>query len=133
MTELDRVVQYLRENVHSKSKSTTPVILSVALQTVDHMNFVDVKTFYHSTPDMHRNLRYMWLQRDLSINVVFFSQSDIMDVNQIFKDLAVMIHDQGDMIGEYPSNVYFTLTLSGERSTFWFWNSLQLLSCEGLT
>lgn len=22
-----------------------------------------------------------------------------MDVNQIFKDLAVMIHDQGDMIG----------------------------------
>lgn len=28
-------------------------------------------------------------------------QSDIMDVNQIFKDLAVMIHDQGDMIGEW--------------------------------
>ena len=27
-------------------------------------------------------------------------QSDIMDVNQIFKDLAVMIHDQGEMIGE---------------------------------
>lgn len=26
-------------------------------------------------------------------------QSDIMDVNQIFKDLAVMIHDQGEMIG----------------------------------
>lgn len=23
-----------------------------------------------------------------------------MDVNQIFKDLAVMIHDQGEMIGE---------------------------------
>lgn len=29
-----------------------------------------------------------------------FFQSDIMDVNQIFKDLAVMIHDQGEMIGE---------------------------------
>lgn len=27
-------------------------------------------------------------------------QSDIMDVNQIFKDLAVMIHDQGEMIGK---------------------------------
>ncbi|KAG8005380.1 Syntaxin-12, partial [Nibea albiflora] len=27
-------------------------------------------------------------------------ESDIMDVNQIFKDLAVMIHDQGEMIGE---------------------------------
>lgn len=26
-------------------------------------------------------------------------QADIMDVNQIFKDLAVMIHDQGEMIG----------------------------------
>lgn len=30
-------------------------------------------------------------------------QSDIMDVNQIFKDLAVMIHDQGEMIGEWES------------------------------
>lgn len=28
-------------------------------------------------------------------------QADIMDVNQIFKDLAVMIHDQGDIIGVY--------------------------------
>ncbi len=27
-------------------------------------------------------------------------QADIMDVNQIFKDLAVMIHDQGEMIGK---------------------------------
>lgn len=26
-----------------------------------------------------------------------------MDVNQIFKDLAVMIHDQGEMIGESDS------------------------------
>lgn len=24
-----------------------------------------------------------------------------MDVNQIFKDLAVMVHDQGDIIGGY--------------------------------
>lgn len=28
-------------------------------------------------------------------------QADILDVNQIFKDLAMMIHDQGDMIGKY--------------------------------
>lgn len=27
-------------------------------------------------------------------------QADILDVNQIFKDLAMMIHDQGDMIGK---------------------------------
>uniref|UniRef100_A0A8C5JZP4 Syntaxin 12 n=1 Tax=Jaculus jaculus TaxID=51337 RepID=A0A8C5JZP4_JACJA len=28
-------------------------------------------------------------------------EADILDVNQIFKDLAMMIHDQGDMIGKY--------------------------------
>uniref|UniRef100_A0A3B3Y9U1 t-SNARE coiled-coil homology domain-containing protein n=1 Tax=Poecilia mexicana TaxID=48701 RepID=A0A3B3Y9U1_9TELE len=32
-------------------------------------------------------------------------QSDIMDVNQIFKDLAVMIHDQGEMIDSIEANV----------------------------
>ncbi|KAJ8373229.1 hypothetical protein AAFF_G00267210 [Aldrovandia affinis] len=32
-------------------------------------------------------------------------ESDIMDVNQIFKDLAVMIHDQGDMIDSIEANV----------------------------
>ncbi|CAB1320405.1 unnamed protein product [Coregonus sp. 'balchen'] len=31
--------------------------------------------------------------------------SDILDVNQIFKDLAVMIHDQGDMIDSIEANV----------------------------
>ena len=36
-------------------------------------------------------------------------QADIMDVNQIFKDLAVMIHDQGDMIGK--SEETYTLQL----------------------
>lgn len=29
-----------------------------------------------------------------------YLQADILDVNQIFKDLAMMIHDQGDMIGK---------------------------------
>lgn len=37
----------------------------------------------------------------VSAQLIFVSlQSDIMDVNQIFKDLAVMIHDQGEMIGK---------------------------------
>ena len=27
-------------------------------------------------------------------------QSDIMDVNQIFKDLSVLVHEQGDIVGE---------------------------------
>ncbi|XP_062848250.1 syntaxin-12 isoform X2 [Trichomycterus rosablanca] len=32
-------------------------------------------------------------------------EADIMDVNQIFKDLAVMIHDQGDLIDSIEANV----------------------------
>ncbi|KAE8281771.1 Syntaxin-12 Syntaxin-13 [Larimichthys crocea] len=32
-------------------------------------------------------------------------ESDIMDVNQIFKDLAVMIHDQGEIIDSIEANV----------------------------
>ncbi|MEE6523538.1 hypothetical protein FKM82_022490, partial [Ascaphus truei] len=32
-------------------------------------------------------------------------QADILDVNQIFKDLAVMIHDQGEMIDSIEANV----------------------------
>lgn len=40
------------------------------------------------------------LGRELTLVLVVWLQSDIMDVNQIFKDLAVMIHDQGEMIGE---------------------------------
>ncbi len=29
-----------------------------------------------------------------------FFQSDIMDVNQIFKDLGMLVHEQGEMIGK---------------------------------
>uniref|UniRef100_A0A3P9AB22 t-SNARE coiled-coil homology domain-containing protein n=1 Tax=Esox lucius TaxID=8010 RepID=A0A3P9AB22_ESOLU len=32
-------------------------------------------------------------------------ESDILDVNQIFKDLAVMIHDQGELIDSIEANV----------------------------
>lgn len=32
-------------------------------------------------------------------------EADILDVNQIFKDLAMMIHDQGDLIDSIEANV----------------------------
>lgn len=32
-------------------------------------------------------------------------QSDIMDINEIFKDLGMMIHEQGDVIGKPNSNI----------------------------
>lgn len=32
-------------------------------------------------------------------------ENDIVDVNMIFKDLAVMVHDQGEMIDSIESNV----------------------------
>lgn len=30
----------------------------------------------------------------------FLFQSDITDINEIFKDLGMMVHEQGDLIGE---------------------------------
>ncbi|XP_058502815.1 syntaxin-12-like [Solea solea] len=41
-------------------------------------------------------------EREMNIRQL---EADIMDVNQIFKDLAVMIHDQGDMIDSIEANV----------------------------
>lgn len=42
----------------------------------------------------------------LSNNVMIVSlQSDIMDINEIFKDLGMMIHEQGDVIGKPNSNI----------------------------
>ena len=35
------------------------------------------------------------------LNIYFHFQSDIMDVNQIFKDLRMLIHEQGEVIGKY--------------------------------
>lgn len=35
----------------------------------------------------------------------FFVQSDIMDVNQIFKDLATMVHEQGEVVDSIEANV----------------------------
>lgn len=47
----------------------------------------------HTTDVRHQ------LQTSVFRKISLSLQSDIMDVNQIFKDLAVMIHDQGEMIG----------------------------------
>ena len=32
---------------------------------------------------------------------LYLLQGDILDVNTIFKDLATMVHEQGDMIGKF--------------------------------
>lgn len=34
-------------------------------------------------------------------------QADIMDINEIFKDLGMMIHEQGDVIGKSNSNIFW--------------------------
>ena len=48
------------------------------------------------------------------IFLFFFFQSDIVDVNEIFKDLAIMVHEQGETIGEifYISENIFWLYFS---------------------
>ncbi|XP_068603175.1 syntaxin-12 isoform X1 [Brachionichthys hirsutus] len=50
-------------------------------------------------------------------------ESDIMDVNQIFKDLAVMIHDQGEMIASRQMWNMLKFMWNEERS-----NSIELPS-----
>lgn len=41
------------------------------------------------------------LEYVMSINAMIVSmQADIMDINEIFKDLGMMIHEQGDVIGK---------------------------------
>ena len=42
----------------------------------------------------------------IKTNDDFFSfQSDIVDVNTIFKELATMVHEQGEMIDSIEANV----------------------------
>lgn len=61
-----------------------------------------------------------------------------MDVNQIFKDLAVMIHDQGEMIGKSEETqvsvelILYTCHLDGRVHVhpealpgFWFTDSIE--------
>ena len=42
--------------------------------------------------------------RDLTA-VLFLPQSDLLDVNQIIKDLASMVSEQGEAIGGYPQHL----------------------------
>ena len=38
----------------------------------------------------------------LTLVVFFAGQSDIVDINKIFQDLSVLVHDQGEIVGELP-------------------------------
>jgi len=33
--------------------------------------------------------------------IVFIFQADILDVNQIFRDLGMLVHEQGEVIGKF--------------------------------
>ncbi|XP_061098154.1 syntaxin-7 isoform X1 [Conger conger] len=46
------------------------------------------------------------LERESSIRQL---ESDIMDINEIFKDLGMLVHDQGEMIGKYSLSFSFSL------------------------
>lgn len=48
------------------------------------------------------NFPLLWIGAEFLIIVTYvsFSQADIMDINEIFKDLGMMIHEQGDVIGK---------------------------------
>lgn len=65
------------------------------------------------------------LEYVMSITAMLVSlQADIMDINEIFKDLGMMIHEQGDVIGK--SNENFLFCFSGEqrcRTSFCWKNS----------
>ncbi|KAF5914911.1 hypothetical protein HPG69_004313 [Diceros bicornis minor] len=38
---------------------------------------------------------------------ILFPQSDLLDVNQIIKDLSSVVSEQGDAIGRYPATCSF--------------------------
>ena len=42
------------------------------------------------------------------ISLLFSFQSDIVDVNTIFKDLATMVHEQGEFVDSIEANVEAT-------------------------
>lgn len=53
------------------------------------------------------------------------SQSDITDVNQIFKDLAMLVHEQGEVIGEATvSYAFFSLYNTPTRGATNQWQQL---------
>lgn len=50
-------------------------------------------------------------------SVFMLLQADITDINDIFKDLGMMVHEQGDMIGELLSLVHRLLVCSSNNVT----------------
>ena len=48
-----------------------------------------------------QNLEHL-LERERAVSQL---EADIMDVNQIFKDLAAMVHDQGELVDSIEANV----------------------------
>ncbi|KAG7262750.1 hypothetical protein CRUP_028411 [Coryphaenoides rupestris] len=61
----------------------------------------DLQAQTHEAPITEEDLEII-KERETNIRQL---EADIMDVNQIFKDLALMIHDQGDIIDSIEANV----------------------------
>lgn len=55
------------------------------------------------------------------LNGFLVFQSDITDINTIFKDLAVLVHEQGDMIGKFSHSICY----SGHTEVFLFQKELK--------
>lgn len=54
---------------------------------------------------------YDFRKKRISNNCFFFTQADIVGVNEIFRDLATMVYEQGDMIGTRSLFTSFSLIL----------------------
>lgn len=54
-------------------------------------------------------------------------QSDMLDVNQIIKDLASMVHEQGDTIGRCHMKIMGFITLFHHSNMIWSLSSSPLL------
>merc|ERR1711962_1049366 len=67
-------------------------------------NLIDIEEGQNKTQLMleeEQNLEYLQ-ERERSVAQL---EADIGDVNQIFKDLAAMVHDQGEMVESIEANV----------------------------
>ena len=53
----------------------------------------------------------MILGKNAYLITAFFTQADIVGVNEIFRDLATMVYEQGDMIGTRSLFTSFSLIL----------------------
>lgn len=70
---------------------------------------------------MHRTLEFqhgLLLEREDRIKRI---EGDILDVNQIMRELAALVHQQGDTIGKHP---FFTLNSFVGNSCTFFYNTI---------